>query len=295
MEIRCLVKLNDRILTLFNNVWIDTGLTEPLTQQDYLDYGISDISLITEEQWNQLKTDNFVILCWTDSEEDMNLIANTHPFKPLDEIQQEPFEVLAYTDNPDLESLELELTVPEYKPIDLLDDTFEILTYTDADSAQLNLVIPTKLIYYLVSFDSGQTWYTYYKNEWKRVTLTQIATYGMDKETLESIDYATWSQVYKEGTIDFAIYLKTYDEHVTPVLTQINVDLPMSSAKGNYIITTGNNQFKTLDFSKINSVQIVQNINIDQEGRIIDLLMTSAGWEGDKVVFNENGITIPEV
>jgi len=127
-----LVKANGEIKTMIDNTWQNTQLTEPLTSQNYLDYGF-DITIVTEEQWNQLGIDNFEILCWTTDTNDINLIANTNPFKPLDEIQKEPFEVLVYSDNPYIETIKLELTVPEYKPIELLTDP-EIITWTDSDT-----------------------------------------------------------------------------------------------------------------------------------------------------------------
>lgn len=110
-----LIKTQDnKIQYLFDNMWVDTGLTEPLTEQNFRDYKMKDLSVITSDQWVELG-DNFEVLMWTDAV------------------------------NPELC---LSATVPEYKPFDLIDNPYdlEILTWTDGEELVLSATGDTDIL-----------------------------------------------------------------------------------------------------------------------------------------------------
>ena len=79
-------------------------------------------------------------------------------------------------------------------------------------------------ITYLVSFDNKNTWKYYNGSSWQDSTLTNIDTNGMDKTTLENLTVNEWSQVFTEGTIDFAANLSSTDNTVTPELDNIQIN-----------------------------------------------------------------------
>ena len=54
-----LIKSSNNILTLQDNEWIDTGLTEPLSQKDFEEYGMEDLSPLTIPTNKVVKTMDF--------------------------------------------------------------------------------------------------------------------------------------------------------------------------------------------------------------------------------------------
>lgn len=59
----------------------------------------------------------------------------------------------------------------------------------------------------MVSFDKGITWKSRIDGSWQSVDLSNIATYGMNNEAINSITLAQWSAAFKPTSLDFAIYL----------------------------------------------------------------------------------------
>lgn len=84
INIYTLFKQNDKIFYFDGINFVDTNLTEPLSQQDFEQYGMDDISVIPKEKISEL--DNFEVLTWTDSSDAPKLeltIPETKPYKLL--------------------------------------------------------------------------------------------------------------------------------------------------------------------------------------------------------------------
>lgn len=59
----------------------------------------------------------------------------------------------------------------------------------------------------LVSFDQGITWKSFVDNNWQTIAIDNIATSGMDVDTISTLTLAQWSDVFTPTSLDFAIYL----------------------------------------------------------------------------------------
>ena len=206
------IKSDNKIQILFNNEWIDTGLVEPLSQEDFEEYGMVDsIPLITAEQWAELG-DEFEIIMWTDS------ISDTH---------------------------KLELTVPEYRPIYLLDNP-KLLTWTDSTN-DLQIVQNVNINQqkrFLVSKDNRTTWwkliYTLNEEEiqmpnWIQVPIENIYTDGMTKTELEAItntEWKLWTGVPSTFNLDFAASLESANSENAnpPTITSFEVNFTPNEA-----------------------------------------------------------------
>lgn len=66
IKIKYLIKTSNAILTLSDGNWVDTGLSEPLTQEDFEQYGMNDISFIPTDKWNELELNSTEILVWVE-------------------------------------------------------------------------------------------------------------------------------------------------------------------------------------------------------------------------------------
>ncbi len=123
-----LIKSSNKIQVLTDGHWVDTGLTEPLTQQDFENFGIDDLSIVPHDKWIELDGE-FEVITWTDNKEiaPVLLCLTTDPFSPMKKLNQEDnFEILTWTDaetNP-----KLELTIPQFRHIDKLNNEFKIIT-----------------------------------------------------------------------------------------------------------------------------------------------------------------------
>ena len=112
--VKSLIKITDSIKTLNqNNKWVDIT-NNPPSSSDFQTNGISDLSIIPAEKWNEL-SGTIKILTWTDDD------AATSS-------------TITYTQTQYPEKT-LELTVPEHRLIDQLDAPISIVTYTDAETA----------------------------------------------------------------------------------------------------------------------------------------------------------------
>lgn len=112
-EIKSLIEVNNTIKTFENGNWVDIT-NNPPSSSDFQTSGISDLSIIPAEKWNEL-SGTIKILTWTD----YNDAASS---------------TITYTQTQYPEKT-LELTVPEHRLIDQLDAPISIVTYTDAETA----------------------------------------------------------------------------------------------------------------------------------------------------------------
>lgn len=112
-EIKSLIEVNNTIKTFENGNWVDITNNPPLSS-DFQTNGISDLSIIPSEKWNEL-SGTIKILTWTDYNDATS-------------------STITYTQTQYPEKT-LELTVPEHRLIDQLDSPISIVTYTDAETA----------------------------------------------------------------------------------------------------------------------------------------------------------------
>lgn len=186
-----LIKFNNRILTLQNNEWIDTGLNEPLTTDDFYNYGIEGLGLISKEK----------ILELGDS-----------------------FEVLTYIED-DI-TPKIALIIPPTKPYRLLDNP-SIVTYTEDGEIPIlsQTVLASTKVRFLVSKDKFN-YQVYRDNEWVTIDKDNILEQGMTKLELESIPQEAWAEWFENEAHkhSFDILMGMYSESPNPIIRGITVN-----------------------------------------------------------------------
>lgn len=110
--------------------WIN--LTSTVTEQDYLDYGMDDLSVIPQSAWQEL-TGIIKICHYTDNptQEESILTAETEPYSVYDHISETP-EILVYTESTD--DITVSTTVEPFDLYDEFGDSVDVLYYTDDES-----------------------------------------------------------------------------------------------------------------------------------------------------------------
>ena len=127
-----LVKDNQGYKSFDNNTWSIVSLDSP-TEQQYLNNGIKDISIIPESAWSQLQGE--VELCYytddiTKTEAFFNI--ETNPFTLEEEWKDKDIEVIYYTDDPNAtESVVTIETDPFTLAEEWEDKEIKIIEYTD--------------------------------------------------------------------------------------------------------------------------------------------------------------------
>ncbi|NMA70016.1 MAG: hypothetical protein GX958_11460, partial [Desulfitobacterium sp.] len=123
-----LIKSSNKIQVLSEGNWLDTGLVEPLTKEDFETHGMDDLSLISFDKWDELD-DEFEIITWTeDMDSDKFIEITTDAFIPIEKISESNFEVLMWTDYMEPEEPpKIEITILPFRPIDKLDNQFSIV------------------------------------------------------------------------------------------------------------------------------------------------------------------------
>ncbi|MEK4369704.1 hypothetical protein [Paenibacillus sp. FSL R5-0473] len=113
------------------------------TEQDYLNYGMDDISIIPESAWSQLQGE--VELCYytddpTKTEASFNI--ETDPFTLAEEWEDKEIKIIEYTDNPNQTESTITIETEPFTLYDELGDSVDVLYYTDdpsKTSAELNI------------------------------------------------------------------------------------------------------------------------------------------------------------
>ncbi|WP_339194089.1 discoidin domain-containing protein [Paenibacillus sp. FSL P4-0176] len=134
------VKHNDLFL-YYLNTWV--SFANIPTEQDYLNYGMDDISIIPESAWSQLQGE--VELCYyTDdpikTEASFNI--ETEPFTLAEEWEDKEIKIIEYTDNPNQTESTITIETEPFTIYDELGDSVDVLYYTDdpsKTSAELNI------------------------------------------------------------------------------------------------------------------------------------------------------------
>lgn len=113
------------------------------TEQDYLNYGMDDISIIPESAWSQLTGE--VVLCYytddpTKTEASFNI--ETEPFTLAEEWEDKEIKIIEYTDDPNQTESTITIETEPFTLYDELGDSVDVLYYTDdpsKTSAELNI------------------------------------------------------------------------------------------------------------------------------------------------------------
>ncbi|OMF09836.1 hypothetical protein BK129_03085 [Paenibacillus amylolyticus] len=113
------------------------------TEQDYLYYGMDDISIIPESAWSQLQGE--VELCYytddpTKTEASFNI--ETDPFTLAEEWEDKEIKIIEYTDDPNQIESTITIETEPFTLYDELGDSVDVLYYTDdpsKTSAELNI------------------------------------------------------------------------------------------------------------------------------------------------------------
>lgn len=139
--IKSLIHHNSTYKHYTNNQWI--SLPSSPTEQDYLDYGMNDLSIIPESAWQELEGE--VELCYyTDdpykSEASFNI--TTSPFTLAEEWEDKEIKIIEYTDDPNQTESSITLETEPFTIYDELGDNVDVLYYTDdpdKTEAKLNI------------------------------------------------------------------------------------------------------------------------------------------------------------
>lgn len=108
--------------------WVDVN-TAP-SEADFIQYGMNDISSITQAQWTELSAPT--IATWSDFVDKVVTVeTETEPFSIYDEMG-DSMEVIYYTDDTSKTAANLEITA-NHSPLDELDGTVEFVTWTNAE------------------------------------------------------------------------------------------------------------------------------------------------------------------
>lgn len=124
-----------------NNQW--DSLPSPPTEQDYLDYGMDDLSIIPESAWQELEGE--VELCYyTDdpNKDEVSFNITTTPFTLAEEWEDKTISVIEYTDDPNSSESSITLETEPFTIYDELGDDVDVLYYTDdpdKNEAKLNI------------------------------------------------------------------------------------------------------------------------------------------------------------
>lgn len=138
---KSLIHHNSTYKHYINNQW--HSLPSPPTEQDYLDYGMDDLSIIPESAWQELEGD--VELCYyTDNpnKNEASFNITTTPFTLAEEWEDKTISVIEYTDDPNQTESSITLETEPFTIYDELGDEVDVLYYTDdpdKTEAKLNI------------------------------------------------------------------------------------------------------------------------------------------------------------
>lgn len=138
---KSLVHHNSTYKHYTNNQW--HSLPSSPTEQDYLDYGMDDLSIIPESAWQELEGD--VELCYyTDdpNKTEVSFNITTTPFTLAEEWEDKTISVIEYTDDPNQTESSITLETEPFTIYDELGDEVDVLYYTDdpdKNEAKLNI------------------------------------------------------------------------------------------------------------------------------------------------------------
>jgi hypothetical protein len=242
MEYTLIKNLSGKLLTFKNSVWSDSLLTEPLTKQNFVDFGISDITSITQSQWATLNEDEVEFITWSDKSSNLNLILNT---------------------------------VNTYKPFYTIDDP-KLLCWSNTGLPNVTLNIKAQLkTRFLFSKDGRNSWWTFNSGVWQQVLLSDISTKGMTRTEVNSLSDSDISLWFKRGTLDYAVYLYSESNVLSPVVNNLITTYPLNSAPtiSNFAVSPDTTLYRT-------NIQLTADLQ-DLEGDLFQYKISINGYTLD--------------
>lgn len=140
-ETKSLIHHSSTYKHYINNQW--DSLPSPPTEQDYLTYGMDDLSIIPESAWQELEGE--VELCYYTDDPNKNEASfniTTTPFTLAEEWEDKTISVIEYTDDPNQTESSITLETEPFTIYDELGDEVDVLYYTDdpdKTEAKLNI------------------------------------------------------------------------------------------------------------------------------------------------------------
>lgn len=138
---KSLILNNSTYKHYINNQW--HSLPSPPTEQDYLDYGMDDLSIIPESAWQELEGE-VELRYYTDdpNKDEVSFNITTNPFTLAEEWEDKTISVIEYTDDPNSNESSITLETEPFTIYDELGDNVDVLYYTDdpdKNEAKLNI------------------------------------------------------------------------------------------------------------------------------------------------------------
>jgi hypothetical protein len=239
------LKKDNTIYNVIDGTLNDTGLEEPLTEEDYLEHGMDDLDNVPFDELEH----TFEVLTYADFEEEQSLRLTyelPHPACWRKSLVKKDDVIYTVEDGQLVPTPLVEpLTEEDYLtygtnlihtvPVEQLGEQFELLTYAESEDSQLvklNIPESTPLDWLddpnpiLVTYSEGDEPPTLYvtleveqkvefwvskdehQTHWVfRDDVWQESDVGMSKEEIEAITPAQWALWFKRGTLDFKIRL----------------------------------------------------------------------------------------
>lgn len=233
--------LNDGVYKYYTTSWQNIGAS--VTDANYKNQGMSDISIVPQSAWSQLSGD-VELSYWTDAtnKSSVRFDIETNDFTLKDEFKGKTVEILYYTDDVNKTSQTIGITA-NYSPLDDLNDP-QLLTYAFGYDSTLTkdikvtatpkpkLVIPVSdidikgvsqgfilsanqtgngTIRVVISTDQGATWKYYRNSSLQTISISDLASIklnGMTVSELNSITPQQWGTISPSGKVRIAYYLE---------------------------------------------------------------------------------------
>ncbi|WP_311078332.1 hypothetical protein [Paenibacillus polymyxa] len=121
----------DGLYYYYSNSWNQLSSTAP-TEQDYIGYGMDDLSIIPDTAWAQFQ-EEIELCCYTNdpTKTEISFKIETEPFTLAEEWQDKEINVVEYTDDPQQTESTISIETESFTLYDELGDNVDVLYYTD--------------------------------------------------------------------------------------------------------------------------------------------------------------------
>lgn len=164
------------------------------TKEEFINYGITDLSELTEEM--------------------------------LDSIESGQFKILAYTVDEELENINLKITAVPHGQLIIQEETLNIIS--DIRKVILTATVTGgSILKVIMSFDEGNTWCVCRNHVWENISihdLSKVKEKGLTKEELSLIVQEDWTAKTKKNKIKFAYYMEIEETSDNLILDNISYE-----------------------------------------------------------------------
>ncbi|WP_063563074.1 hypothetical protein [Paenibacillus sp. O199] len=191
--------------------WVTLTTANP-TENDYKDYGIDDISTISEDVWLKLIGEIEICYYTTDlrvSEASFNI--ETKPFTLAEEWEDKEIKIIEYTDDPSITESTIAIETEPFTLYDELGDSVDVLYYTDdpsKTSTELNITANYSPLDEIEGDFDVVTWSD--NNASKNVQMSSIPSPQLVKQTDDYYMYGDLLSIVNKlsssnGTLRYAV------------------------------------------------------------------------------------------